>query len=225
MKKFEEIISRVAHLSLYRGENKEGKAIYDDHLLLPTIEFTGRPDIKGQHINILYSHQDGFKVGLEEVDGKDDFGFAEFYESRKHIWADMINFMTRMYQVNLDEDVIVIKGKWAGEELSKNTALEQLKKCFYIFNVEIIFSGLKQNLHSNSIYVPNPDDNIFNIVHFESHTLNIDFRKTQAMREQMKSLDKTFEQCLVGKVFEVEGPGVGLVWEGHYNNEPLTFKL
>lgn len=128
---------------------------------------------------------------------------------------------------NTETDTISIYGEWAGAGIQKGVAVSKLDKKFYIFGVKV---SRPSDPDFTSYWVPysHLEDNekeIYNIDQFGVYEVEVDFEQPGFAQEKFRELTmQVEEQCPVGKFFDVEGIGEGLVWTIHYKGSNQKFK-
>lgn len=128
---------------------------------------------------------------------------------------------------------IEIAGEWAGRGIQKGVAVSEVEPFFTIFRVAV---GTKEhgglNWFSPDVFgnVKDPEARIFNIMDFETHVVNIDFKNPELIQNRLVEYTMKAEaKCPVGAHFGVEGVGEGFVWTPLDNtlaaNSGLWFKV
>lgn len=213
IEQFRNVIRDVRAIHDYRGKDEEGKAIYQHKDNYPTLKFQGTVKLHGTNSSIV-------KYSDNRIE----------FQSRERVLSleqDNAGFMATMIQKNLDflfseiyfKEYIAVYGEWCGGNIQKGVAINGLGKMFVIFGIKVdgIWVELPNCLHSN-------ENSIYNILQFPTYEIEIDFNKPEL--SQNKIIEMTIaveESCPVGKFFNKEGIGEGIVFTC-VTNQNLKFK-
>lgn len=212
IEQFRNVIKRVKEIHDYQGKDEEGKAIYQHKENYPTLKFRGTVKLHGTNSGIVkYADRLEFQsrervLSLEE----DNAGFM----------ATMVNkdleFLFSQFPAN---DYTAIYGEWCGGNIQKGVAINGLEKMFVIFGIMIDDSWIElpKDLHKNEI-------GIYNIFQFPTYEIDIDFNAPELVQNKLIELTVSVEEaCPVGKFFNKEGVGEGIVFTC-IDNQDLKFK-
>jgi hypothetical protein len=180
----------------------------------PTLTFEGTVKLHGTNAGISYSKEDGLwaqsRKNIITIE-KDNSGFAFFVDSNKEL------FETWMKEISREGFIATIFGEWAGGNIQKGVALNQLEKMFVIFAIK--YTCLEDGeIHSyEKTDLSSPDNKIFNSNMFPKYTVDIDFNIPQLAQAKIVDMVQQVEaECPVGKYFDVSGIGEGIVF-CHYD--------
>jgi hypothetical protein len=213
IEQFRNVIRSVKAIHDYQGKDAEGKAIYQHKDNYPTLKFQGTVKLHGTNASVVkYS------------DGKLNF------QSRERVLSleeDNAGFMASMFPKNLDflfsdfkaKDYVAVYGEWCGGNIQKGVAINGLEKMFVVFGIMIddAWVELPKDLHNNEI-------GIYNILQFPTYEIEIDFNNPEVVQNKLIEMTISVEEnCPVGKFFDKDGVGEGIVFTCVTNQE-LKFK-
>jgi len=202
---FRQIIKLVHDQTRYSGRDENDDAIFDASRVLPTLTFTGTVKLHGTNAGVtLTRNGDMYAQSREHVitTENDNAGFAFFVESNKENFKNL--FSTLEFR---DADYITICGEWCGGNIQKGVAINGLPKMFVIFAVKLSYEDneTKDNYFltdDETKHLKNVDERIYNILDFETYTIDIDFNEPQMMQNKLIELTLAVEaECPVGKYF------------------------
>ncbi len=114
---------------------------------------------------------------------------------------------------------IEIAGEWAGKGIQKGVAVSEVDKFFTIFGFRV---GANVDNGGKLIgWLPNHkfmdvslhESRIYNAYDFDCYQITINTAMPQLATERLQELTlKVEKECPVGKYFDVEGVGEGIVW-------------
>lgn len=150
--------------------------------------------------------------------GDDNMGFAVWVEVTREYWADLGTM--------LGDEVITVFGEWSGQGIQKGVSISQIgKKIFAIFAIQfgddrVCIDPAMISLALSIPSIVSLPENIHILPWYdfsEDSTVVIDYTDTNTMRAEMDrvtSFIETIDSCdpWVKSVFDIEGPGEGLVW-------------
>lgn len=214
---FRQIIREVKTNHDYQGKSEDGSPIYQHNSPYPVIEFTGTVKLHGTNASIV-----------KYKDGRIEYQSRERVLDLQH---DNAGFMLAMMNKDLSsifesygcDNHIAVYGEWCGQGIQKGIAISSLPKMFVIFAVNVdgewsIFD------HINFTYLN--DQKIYSILQFPTYKLSIDFNNPELSQNKLIEITEQVEQqCPVGKYFNVEGIGEGVVWKTKYNDYFYQFKV
>lgn len=210
IEQFRNIVQAVKLKHDYKGKDENGDPIYKHDSPYPTLEFKGTVKLHGTNAGVVM-----YKDRVE-------------YQSRENVLSltkDNAGFMMAMSARDLRplfegiqfNDYVAIYGEWCGQGIQKGIAISALPKMFVIFGCKVDDEWIEYTRSDN-------DKGIYNILDFPTFSINIDFENPQMFQNQL--IEKTIEVedcCPVGKCFNVEGIGEGIVWTCVTDNT-LRFK-
>jgi hypothetical protein len=213
IEQFRNVIRKVRERHDYKGKDSEDKAIYQHTENYPTLKFKGTVKLHGTNSSIVkYS------------DGRLEF------QSRERVLSleqDNDDFMTEMMKIDLSflftniqfNEYCAIYGEWCGGKIQKGVAINGLPKMFVIFGIKADDEWL--DLPS---YLYDNKNNIYNINQFETYEVDIDFNKPELVQNKIIEMTIAVEECCpVGKFFNKEGIGEGIVFTC-MSDQDLKFK-
>lgn len=212
IEQYRNVIRKVKSNHDYKGKDEEGKAIYQHTENYPTLKFKGTVKLHGTNAGIV------------------NYGDRIEFQSRERVLSledDNAGFMNAMVNKDLDflfnrftpRDHIAIYGEWCGGNIQKGVAINGLEKMFVIFAIMIDdeWINIPEDLHNNEI-------GIYNILQFPTYEIDIDFNNPELSQNKLIEMTIAIEEsCPVGKFFNKEGIGEGIVFTCVSNTE-LRFK-
>jgi hypothetical protein len=212
IEQFRNVIRNVKANHDYQGKDEEGKAIYQHKENYPTLKFQGTIKLHGTNASVVKY-----------------FDRLEF-QSRERVLSldeDNAGFMATMINKDLEflfnqfsaKDYTAIYGEWCGGNIQKGVAINGLEKMFVIFGIMVdgIWVELPKELHKNEI-------GIYNILQFPTYEIDIDFNAPEMVQNKLIEMTISVEECCpVGKFFNKEGIGEGIVFTCT-TNQDLKFK-
>jgi hypothetical protein len=213
IEQFRNVIRDVRAIHDYQGKDEEGKAIYQHKDNYPTLKFQGTVKLHGTNSGIAkYS------------DGRIEF------QSRERVLTleqDNAGFMATMMPKDLAflfsglsfKEYAVVYGEWCGGNIQKGVAINGLEKMFVIFGIKVddVWIELPKHLYDN-------ENGIYNILQFQTYEVEIDFNHPELVQNKIIEMTISVEDsCPVGKYFNKEGVGEGIVFTCT-TNQDLKFK-
>lgn len=203
---FRNVIKTVQLQAAFKGLDEQGEPIYDGSVPKPKLTFTGTVKLHGTNAAIVLDRVNDliYFQSRENVITplKDNAGCATYLSS--------IQGELEMMFSDIPGNLVIIYGEWAGGNIQKGVALNQIEKSFFIFDIRV--DGHYGSPESISKYSWD-EKKIYNIHSFPTWELEIDFNYPEL--SQNKLIDLTMEvekECPVGKAFGVNGIGEGIVW-------------
>lgn len=225
---FRNIISNIRRAAQFIGLDKDGKAIYDESIPLPTIRFKGTIKLHGTNIGVCFNEIDNLYFQSRNkiiTILSDNAGFANFANQKRVAFSSLVVHIQKINKLNT-QDTVVIYGEWAGTGIQKRVGIAEVEKAFYIFGVKV-----KDRNTGEGRWLPNTDlsnnsNRIFNINDFETFFIDIDFNNPEFSQQQLIDMVKYVErECPVAKTFGIKnGIGEGLVWSAEYKGIKYLFK-
>lgn len=192
---------------------------------LPTLTFVGTCKLHGSNSAYNVAPDDSYVFQSRERElsiESDNAGFCMWGERNID---DLNKTIQNVRNQTGTKDRIVLFAEWAGGNIQKGVALNQLPKMFVIFNITLIDSeGKRTELSPDQISsVVHRTDDIKCIYDFKTWKINIDFNNPEAVQNQLVEWTLEVEkECPFGKAFGVSGVGEGIVWWNRMTN--LKFK-
>ncbi len=213
IEQFRNVIRTVKSIHDYQGKDEEGEPIYKHISNYPILKFQGTVKLHGTNAGIVkYS------------DGRLEF------QSRERVLSlddDNAGFMNTMMSKDLEflfsgfksNEYIAIYGEWCGGNIQKGVAINGVDKMFVIFGIKVddVWVELQPHIQDNP-------KNIYNILQFPTYEIDIDFNTPELSQNKLIEMTIAVEECCpVGKFFDKEGIGEGIVFTCT-TNQDLKFK-
>ena len=140
---------------------------------------------------------------------------AGFWAAMQDVDLDSLfdTVKARFYENNGYEATypIIISGEWAGGNIQKGVAINELEKFFCIFGVKVGYCWQPLDdyyeLQDNAF-------NIYNALQFPTYVVEIDFDQPELAQNTLVKITEAVEaECPVGKFFGKSGVGEGVVWK------------
>ena len=220
---FRQVIANVNRQSSYIGNDEDGQPMYKEKYENPTITFHGTVKLHGTCSGVSMDNKGEMLVLSRKniIDiNHDNAGFAAFVKKNEDIIRDFFKPFESCLRVN---QKVVIYGEWCGKGIQKGVAINQLEKMWVIFAVKVVPNEGQQE--DASYYVDcrgikSEENRIFNIEDFQTFTLDVDFNKPEIANNKILELVDQVEKCCpVGKHFDVNGVGEGIVWSSWENGK------
>jgi len=213
IEQFRNVIRNVRANHDYQGKDGEGKAIYQHKDNYPILKFQGTVKLHGTNASVV-----------KYFDGRLEF------QSRERVLSleeDNAGFMASMIDKDLDflfsrfdsKQYVAVYGEWCGGNIQKGVAINGLDKMFVIFGIMVddVWAEIPSNLCNNKI-------GIYNILQFPTYEIDIDFNTPETAQNKLIEMTVLVEECCpVGKHFDKEGVGEGIVFTC-VSNQELKFK-
>lgn len=184
---------------------------------------TGTVKIHGTNASIimLESGEVQFMSKNRILDVHDDnYGFCNYMinQPTKQLFDQFIE----LYQTYFGGDPsfpIRISGEWAGKGIQSGVAVGEIDRFFTVFGIrvgdEVDSSGHLVGWLPNHMIrdVKLPSSRIFNVHDFQTFSLGLNVARPDLAVKRLEELTLEVErECPVGKFFNVEGVGEGIVW-------------
>ena len=207
---------------------------------LPVLRFEGTVKLHGTNSSIAYNTETGELWAQSRnnviTPEADNMGFARWVFSNESAWRKGFEKLTSSMK-----GTAVIYGEWCGQGIMKGVAIAQLPKMFVIFDMKLVIDEVESWFPVYDVLTPFidaglPISNVHCIYDFQTWTIDIDFTKPEASQNMLANWTQEVEaQCPVGKAFQVDGIGEGIVWRCHpaysrlmslpYQTDDLIFKV
>ncbi len=216
IEQFRNVIYNVNHRAQYIGQDINGEPIYDVARTKPILTFQGTVKLHGTNAGVIIDLENDivYYQSRENIISpiKDNVGFALHMSKIQDVFIRMVREC-----LDSDDPLIAVYGEWCGGSIQKSVALNQLDKMFVVFNVAILDreSGTKTWISADLVkHINAPELKIFNIQHFPTWQIDIDFNFPQLKQNELGELTlKVEESCPVAKQLGKDGTGEGIVWK------------
>ena len=243
---FRNIVKNVQRKSQFVSYNDETKeVIVNKEAKMPVISIFGTEKIHGTNAAVCYSESDGFWVQSRKniiTPEKDNAGCAFQAYANEQQWFEIIIALSEEYKINLSENIISVYFEWSGGNIQKKSALTGLDKramIFQYFKVSPIKPQLEDDgteksavwletkLSDDKIWIDSVENNIFNIMNFDTVELEIDFdRPDIAQNKMIEMVEELEKNSPVGQSFGINGNvGEGYVFTFEYKGDIYRFKV
>jgi len=208
--KFSAVVKNLCYQVDYDGKDEEGNAKYS-YKERPVLKAIATEKIHGTNMAVCYNADSGFYVQSRKniiTPLQDNNGCAFVAESKKDVWMHIINALAVEYNVNLDTHILTIYSEWCGGNIQRNSCVSGLDKraiMFQYFKVSPLVQDeenpeaaiwLETRTTQGSmgkVWEGNADENIFNVMDFEYHVIEVDFNKPEVAQNSMIKLLKQNE--------------------------------
>ena len=212
IEQFRNVIRNVKAIHDYQGKDEEGKAIYQHKDNYPTLKFIGTVKLHGTNAGIVkYTDKIEFQSRERVLSIEDDnAGFMAIMQNKD------LSFLFERFEFT---ESVAIYGEWCGGNIQKGVAINGLEKMFVIFGIKVddVWVEIPNDLHKNEI-------GIYNIFQFPTYEIDIDFNNPETIQNKLIEMTISVEElCPVGKYFNKEGVGEGIVFTC-VTNQDLKFK-
>lgn len=224
IEQFRNVVREVKLNTDYKGADENGKPIYRNDSVYPTITFTGTVKIHGTNAGVC---SDGVETWAQSRNNiitpeNDNAGFATWAYKERAALADILERIRGRMNV-AEGDIVAVYGEWAGANIQKGVAVSGLPKFFTVFGVRVI-SGDKYSWVPTTLWHDLVEDaskyceGLFSIFQFGEYSVDIDFNSPEQVQNILGELTiKVEEECPVGTFFgRVKGTdvttGEGIVW-------------
>tara|TARA_R110000824_G_scaffold12226_7_gene53680 strand:- start:75400 stop:76440 length:1041 start_codon:yes stop_codon:yes gene_type:complete len=230
---FRQAIRGVQNKARFAGLDENGDPTYDGLKPLPTIKYRGTVKLHGTNSAICKNLQTG-EITLQSRSRvitieDDNHGFAQFVSGVDvNSVFDLVDTSgeARETEDEGQKDCVVIFGEWCGGNIQKGVALSQLEKMFVIFAIKCKGVWLHDDELKNVKCV---DSKVYNVLDYPHYSMEIDFQNPELFQNKLGDITLEVEkECPVGKGFDVEGIGEGVVWvpvDPEWNSSKFWFKV
>lgn len=236
IEQFRTVVTNINRHYNYVGLDENGDAIYDHTLPKPVLTFKGTVKLHGTNAAVCGNNVSGIWAQSREniiTVEKDNAGFAFFVESNKEVLSGLLSKVMVNEVLNSDNNTVSIYGEWCGGNIQKGVGITNLPKSFFIFGVKVTpHTTTEEELKANPAYwvdysyLESPENNIFNIDHFTTYSIDIDFNMPALVQNQLSELTIAVEEeCPVAKAFGFSGIGEGIVWSTEVKGIVHRFKV
>lgn len=156
----------------------------------------------------------------------DQFGFAAWVLDNADLWEAYAADVIYDYLGESADLPVVVHGEWAGKGVQKGDAVSKLdEKFFFVFAVQV---GDDMIVDPDDIELLIPD--LYRVVVLPWHSIMepVDFGDAHALSafaDEVNTLVESFETIdpFIQEMFEVEGPGEGLVFVPRFDVDRATY--
>lgn len=221
---FRNLVGNINRQANFIGLDENGDAIYDSSKKKPILKFASTTKLHGSNSGISYTN----KLGMWTQSRTDSFklddlgshmGFTFFVKSNEEYFDNIINKISEVYNLDLNENAITLYAEWAGKKIQKTVAISLIEKSMFIF-AHFKVSPFDENISSywlptiiDDKPISNVDKNIYNILDFKTNEIDIDFNMPQLIQNDLAELTQAVEdECPVAKELGYIGIGEGNVF-------------
>lgn len=215
IEQFRNIIRKVKERHDYVGRDENDEPIYKHDSDYPILRFKGTVKVHGTNSAIVkYTESDELQYQSRNniiTKENDNAGFVNYISQYESELNSIFNNIEENYSEIYNEpiDSIVIYGEWAGGNIQKGVAINQVPKFFIIF--EIMVNGV--TFDYSLIINQYNNQRIFDIRQVDQFFIDIDFNKPELSQQQLIDWTiKVEDECPVGKLMGVSGIGEGIVF-------------
>lgn len=231
-----DVIKNISERFWYEGKDPvTGYAIYDYTKKLPILPFHQTVKLHGTNASVIFDKDLNYAIQsrnrIINVQS-DNAGFAMFVESRIDEFKKIAKVVFAQFSDDETVDRVGIYGEFAGENIQKGVALQQLPKSFYVFDIQTLTDNEDDAIRrSNDMFLDqhslyNNDKNIYSITQFYNKTVKIDLNNPNDIIETLlEECSKVENECPVAKHFGVSGIGEGIVLKTIIDGISYRFKV
>jgi hypothetical protein len=225
---FRDVIRNINRQAHFDGLDSDGEPIYNSNAKNPIITFDGTVKLHGSNGGICFSDEGEIwyqsRKRILSI-SSDNNGFWQFCYDREGIFLNLLNQITNNIPLKHKPiHIISIFGEYCGQGINTGCAIHKLSKRFVIFAVKIIPSD-GPSYYIDSTELSDSENDIYNINDFKTYKVQVDFNYPELSQNKFVELVNEVEnECPVGKDFDVEGIGEGIVWTGYYEGIRHIFK-
>ena len=227
--RFEKFVKDFKHHCEYTG-TVDSIPQYDESKDKPVIDFKGTVKLHGTNASVVYDHAENMlypqsRRGVISIK-KDNAGFASFVD---HHYDALMELVSNIYPSS--DHLVTVYGEWVGKGIHKGVAVNQLeRKTFVVFGVKVSPKESEDSefwLNFDDIEnIKYHDIDVYNVLDFKTFDVRLDFNHPNEALKTVTDLALSVEeQCPVGKYFDIEGVGEGIVFYGEYQGNTLKFKV
>jgi len=160
---------------------------------LPTLTFSVIEKLHGENMAVCYHNGELWVQGRNQIRTltDDQNGMAQFVESNKDSWLNLINLYAVTYSIDTVSNIICIDCEWAGGSIQKgNAACSGIEKSAFIF--EYIRVVDYNDITDITLYKSHIRDsispNIYFLEKFHNSTVTLDFNDIDSVVAKLASL-------------------------------------
>jgi hypothetical protein len=211
IEQFRTVISNINRQVGFVGLDDNGDAIYDVNQPKPILTFTTTVKLHGSNFGCSLNNIDGLWFQSREnviTPEHDNYGAAFAGTANKATWLELINKVVNDNSIDLDKNTVTIYGEWVGKGVQKNVGISNLEKSVFIFGVKVSpFENPELEKQLSAYWVESkdlrsPEHRIYNILDYESHSIEIDFNYPKLIQNKLVEMTIAVEdECPVSKAF------------------------
>lgn len=203
----------------------------------PVLTFTGTVKLHGtNHAVCMAPNGEIYTQSRERITapGDDNAGSSlwtfEHLDTFKKLFSEIILTRSNDDLVEI-EDTIQIFGEWCGGNIQKGVGINYLPKMFVVFGIRISKDSDSQKFLTDAEVVRVCTGLLMTVHEFQSWKIDIDFNFPERVQAQLTALTEAVEKdCpvarqLLGKYYEKELVGEGIVWTTIYKGNTIRFKV
>lgn len=211
---FRDVYKTIQNRTAYVGIDKDGNAIRDWSIPLPTLVFTGSEKLHGTNAAI------GFEVGkvswtqsrnriltIED----DNAEFCKWVEGSREELNEIGQHIYR--NTNESFDNFLIYGEWCGSNIQPQVALSCMPKPFIVFGIKLRVGDEESWLSDKEVQLllKNKLKTIFD---YSTYEVSVDFSNPdEAINKMVEITNEVERQSPIGMAHGVSGIGEGVVWK------------
>jgi len=248
------LIEDIKHITQYVKQDDSDNSIYDETINLPKLSVVGSEKIHGTNGSVCYSNLDGFWIqSKDRILSLEDDNAECCKENlkKKDSWIKIIKSLANEYDIDLNQNIITVFFEWSGGNImGSKSALYKLDYKSMIFQYFMVTPTIqklgKDNRETgtkwfqtctnpgnsfdgnlNNIWVADLEDNIFNVMNYDTYHIEIDFNKPKESKLKLENLVKKIEQCspIAKSMGQSTNIGEGIVIQFKYNDKLYRAKF
>jgi len=219
---FRNVVKAVKSHATYIGADEDDNPLYNPNATLPVVTFTGTVKLHGTNAGITYDTTTGELWAQSRTrvitPENDNAGFAFYVNDNEKEIREMFRHIEAWFPFS----IITIFGEWCGGSIQKGVAINGLEKMFVIFDmlVDGEWATTVDAIQCDPIW------NMYRVTEFPSYVMEIDFNDADSIVNRLVELTNQVEaECPVGRVFNQQGIGEGIVWKAMYDGDVYRFKV
>ena len=221
IEQFRHVIKKVEFKTCFTDEvNPDGYPILlsKNEATLPVLGFHGTTKLHGTNAGVSRM-PDGTLTPQSRTRAlstqSDNHQFAQYVEDvPTSVWERLFSEIFRASE--LQDCECTIFAEWCGKGIQKNVGIAKLDKMFVIIGAKSYDGDDSRWIPLSGINDPEIcaiEHSIFNIFHFPTFEIEIDFLHPKKAADLMATLVKQVEDCCpVANHFGIQGLGEGIVW-------------
>ena len=143
---------------------------------------------------------------------KDNAGFAMYVEQNKQFFKEHFEHLAKDLNVDTGFKSIILYGEWAGGDIQKGVAINEVEKFFAPFELKYVKHDDSYNLGNVSDFY-NSEIRCFPVTVFQKYHVKLDLNNVEEAQQQIVDLTLKVEECCpVGEFFGIKGIGEGIVF-------------
>lgn len=212
----------------FQGDDGKGNPV-NPSVPLPTLTFRGTVKLHGTNAAAVLEVESGkmvYQSRDRQLSLSDDlFGFMNYMIERQDVVRRLALdalYTEESLRGRANPDYIAVFGEWAGASIQKtDIAVRGMDKIWAIVGVRLYYGDPNGELCETLWLDPDKiqncnahDHRIFNISEFGVHYLTLDMNDAARVEELIQAkTNEVDESCPIGRYFNKEGHGEGLVWQ------------